>query len=229
MTSLPVSLTHTERRLGMCFWGLQMLILPSALSVLLPVFAPGLGDAEKNFLYLGISFLAVSTLMLRFLRESLKVFLARPFYALRWAGIGYILYRVSFVTLTFLLVTLVPTFQNANDTAVFNLLNENRALTTIGVVLLAPITEELLYRGVLFGSIHSYSPFAAYALSCIAFSAVHVVGYIGTWDTLTLVLCFLQYIPAGLCLAWSYARSGTILAPILIHIAVNQTGLLLWR
>ncbi len=229
MTSLPVSLTHTETRLGWCFWGLQMLVLPSALSVLVPVFAPGLGAAEQNFLYLAISFLAVSALMLRFLWESLKVFLARPFYALRWAGICYILYLVSFWVLSFLLITLVPTFQNANDTTIFDLLNENRTLTTIGVVLLAPITEELLYRGVLFGSIHSHSPFAAYVLSCIAFSAVHVVGYIGKWDALTLVLCFLQYIPAGLCLAWAYERSGTILAPILIHIAVNQSGILSWR
>lgn len=229
MTSLPVSLTHTEKHLGWCFWGLQLLALPTIITLLVPVIAPNLGAAEQNFLYLAVSFLAVSALLLRFLRESLKVFLARPFYALRWAGICYILYWVSFLVLRFLLGTFVPTFQNVNDTAVFDLLNENRTLTTIGVVLLAPITEELLYRGVLFGSIHSYSPFAAYALSCIAFSAVHVVGYIGTWDALTLVLCFLQYIPAGLCLAWSYARSGTILAPILIHIAVNQSGILFWR
>ena len=58
-------------------------------------------------------------------------------------------------------------------------------------------------------------------LSVFVFAAVHVVGYIGQWDTLTLVLCFVQYIPAGLCLAWSYTRSDTIFAPILIHAAIN--------
>ncbi len=229
MRSLPVSLTHTEKCLGWSFWGLQMLALPSIIALLVPVFAPGLGAAEQNFLYLAFSFLVVSAMMLRFLRESLKVFLARPFYALRWAGISYILYWVSFLALSFLLTTLFPTFQNANDTTVFEIFNENRTLTTIGVVVLAPITEELLYRGVIFGSIHSRSRFAAYALSCMVFSAVHVVGYIGQWDMLTLALCFLQYIPAGLCLAWAYERSGTIWAPILIHIAVNQTGILSWR
>ena len=34
MTSLPVSLTHTEKHLGWCFWGLQMLALPTIISLL---------------------------------------------------------------------------------------------------------------------------------------------------------------------------------------------------
>lgn len=229
MKSLPVSLTHTEKILGWSFWGLQMLVIPSAISLLVSVFAPEMDLAKQNFLYLAFSFLVVSTMMLRFLRESLKVFLARPFYALRWAGISYILYWVSFLALSFLLATLVPTFQNANDATVFEVFSQNRTLTSIGVIILAPITEELLYRGVIFGSLHSRSRFAAYAVSCAVFSAVHVVGYIGQWDALTLALCFLQYIPAGLCLAWAYERSGSIWAPILIHIAVNQTGILSWR
>ena len=229
MRTLPVSLTQTEKVLAWSFWGLQLLVLPSAISLLVLSFAPGMGVAEQNFLYLAFSFLVVSAIMLRFLRQSFKVFFVRPFYALRWAGICYILYWVSFVALTFLLTTLVPAFQNVNDTTVFTLFRESPTLTTIGVVLLAPITEELIYRGVIFGSIHSHSRFAAYAVSCIVFSAVHVVGYIGQWDALTLALCFVQYIPAGLCLAWAYARSGTILSPILIHIAVNQAGILSWR
>ena len=229
MRTLPVSLTHTEKVLIWSFWGLQLLVLPSALSLLVLSFAPGMGIAEQNFLYLAFSFLVVSAIMFRFLRQSFKVFLARPFYALRWAGICYILYWVSFLVLTFLLTTLVPAFQNANDTTIFTLFREKPTLITIGVVLLAPITEELIYRGVIFGSIHSRSRLAAYAVSCIVFSAVHVVGYIGQWDGLTLVLCFVQCIPAGLCLAWAYERRGTILAPILIHIAVNQAGILSWR
>ena len=229
MRTLPVSLTHNEQVLGWSAWGLQQLVLPAAISLLVPAFAPGINDAEQNFLYLAASFLLITAVMLRFLRQSLNIFTQRLFYALRWAGICYILYWVSFLTLTFLLTTLVPGFQNINDTSIFELFSSNRTLTAIGVVVLAPITEELIYRGIIFGTFYPRSRLAAYVLSCIAFSAVHVVGYIGTWDTLTLVLCFLQYIPAGLCLAWSYARSGTILAPILIHIAVNQTGLLLWR
>lgn len=229
MRSLPVSLTHNEQVLGWSAWGLQQLVLPAAISLLVPAFAPGMNAAEQNFLYLATSFLLITAVMLRFLRQSLNIFMQRLFYALRWAGICYILYWVSFLSLTFLLTTLVPGFQNTNDSTIFELFSSNRTLTTISVVLLAPITEELFYRGVIFGTFYRRSRLAAYVLSCISFSMIHVAGYITQADALTLVLCFVQYLPGGLCLAWAYDRSGTIWAPILMHIAINQTGFLSWR
>ena len=229
MRTLPVSLTHNEQVLGWSAWGLQQLVLPAAISLLVPAFAPGMNDAEQNFLYLAASFLLITAVMLRFLRQSLNIFTQRLFYALRWAGICYILYWVSFLTLTFLLTTLVPGFQNINDTSIFELFSSNRTLTAIGVVVLAPIMEELIYRGIIFGTFYPRSRLAAYVLSCIAFSAIHVAGYIGQKDALTLVLCFVQYFPGGLCLAWAYDRSGTIWTTILMHIAINQTVFLSWR
>ena len=42
---------------------------------------------------------------------------------------------------------------------------------------------------------------------------------------LTLLLCFLQYLPAGYCLAWCYANTGTIVTPILMHMIVNAYGI----
>ena len=35
----------------------------------------------------------------------------------------------------------------------------------------------------------------------------------------------LQYLPAGLCLAWSCIRGQTIFAPIVIHALVNAVGI----
>ena len=229
MRTLPVSLTHNEQVLGWSAWGLQQLVLPAAISLLVPAFAPGMNAAEQNFLYLATSFLLISAVMLRFLRQSLNIFMQRPFYALRWAGIPYIVYWVCYLSIRYLLATFVPTFQNTNDTTIFQLLQENATLTSIGVILLAPITEELIHRGVIFGTFYPRSRLAAYVLSCISFSMIHVAGYITQADALTLVLCFVQYLPAGLCLAWSYDRSGTIWAPILMHIAINQTAFLSWR
>ena len=46
---------------------------------------------------------------------------------------------------------------------------------------------------------------------------------------ITLLLCFCQYIPAGICLGWAYAKSGTIWCPVLIHMTVNQIGMLFMR
>ena len=125
MRTLPVSLTHNERILGWSAWGLQQLVFPAAISILVPVFAPGMNTATQNFLYLAVSFLTITTVMLRFLRQSLRVFMQQPFYALRWAVIPYLVYWACFFSIRFLLTTFVPTFQNPNDATIFQLLQEN--------------------------------------------------------------------------------------------------------
>ena len=92
-----------------------------------------------------------------------------------------------------------------------------------------PIAEECFYRGLIFRNLYDKSPFLAYALSMILFSLAHVLAYVGMEDFGTLALCFIQYLPPAFALAWCYRRSGSIFAPILIHMVVNQTGMLLMR
>ena len=93
------------------------------------------------------------------------------------------------------------------------------------MVILVPLVEEVLYRGLIFRNLYRSSQVAAYLVSMAAFAAIHVLAYIGSESVTTLVLCFLQYLPAGLCLAYAYRKSDTILAPILMHIAINQVAL----
>ena len=100
---------------------------------------------------------------------------------------------------------------------------------TLGTVVFVPLAEECFYRGLIFRGLYDKSPIVAYALSMVIFSLAHVVGYVTMADFGTLVLCFFQYLPAGFALAWCYRRSGCIFAPILVHMAVNQTGMLLMR
>ena len=38
-------------------------------------------------------------------------------------------------------------------------------------------------------------------------------------------LAFLQDLPAGLCLAWAYERSGSIWVPIGMHMLINAMSL----
>jgi membrane protease YdiL (CAAX protease family) len=106
------------------------------------------------------------------------------------------------------------------------MVQENATLMNIGTVLLVPIAEELLYRGLVFRSIHSKSRVWAYVISILVFAALHVVGYIGMYEPMHLFVCLLQYLPAGFCLAWAYERADTIWAPILIHVSVNQMAMM---
>ena len=63
----------------------------------------------------------------------------------------------------------------------------------------------------------------------VVFSIVHIAGYVGYADWLTMLLCFFQYMPAGFALAWCYHRTGSIFTSVLLHMTVNQIGMLAMR
>ena len=61
--------------------------------------------------------------------------------------------------------------------------------------------------------------------SILAFAAIHVLGFIGKYSALELVMAVLQSLPAGLSLAWAYTKSDTIFAPIIIHACINLVAI----
>ena len=128
-----------------------------------------------------------------------------------------------------LTVLLYPQFLNFNDSAILDLLEQNFPLMAVGTVLLVPVTEELLYRGLIFGNLLNKSKPLAYILSAALFAAIHVLPYIGQQKPGMLLCCALQYLPAGISLGWAYHKSGSIFAPILIHAAVTAMGIAAMR
>ena len=106
---------------------------------------------------------------------------------------------------------------------------ESRLLVVIGTVILVPTAEECFFRGLIFRNLYGKSHWAAYLVSMLAFAFVHILGYAGQYTPLEMLMALLQYLPAGLCLAWSYTKADTIFAPIAIHAAVNFITLTSWR
>jgi membrane protease YdiL (CAAX protease family) len=85
-------------------------------------------------------------------------------------------------------------------------------------VVVAPVTEEFLFRGVLFRSIRDRYGFLPGAiLSALLFGAIHYVP--GPWpDALALQITM---VVTGLGLAWVYEWRKTLLAPVVGHAAFN--------
>ena len=229
MRKLPVTLNRGEIWLGWIYWAVQLLVLPTVMDTVLPLLGLDLSVIQFNFIFFALNFLFLTVIFHRFLGEHTKLALKQPFRVLRYAFGGYVFFWISTTVIGIVTAHFVPSFSNVNDAAIMQMAASDYTLTAIGTVLLAPVAEELMYRGLLFGSLHHRSPAGAFILSTIVFAAIHVVGYIGLYRPLILVLCFLQYIPAGLCLGWAYTRSGNIWAPILAHIAINQTSILTMR
>ena len=79
------------------------------------------------------------------------------------------------------------------------------------IVVVAPIAEELFFRGVAFNAwLRERGRRFAYIGSAALFATIHV-------SLVSLLPIFLL----GLALAWVYRRTGSLLAPIAMHAAVN--------
>lgn len=222
---LTVPMGRTAQILGWIYWLFQLLLLGAALHLLNDHLPTPLTDTQLNLIFFAINFLAMTVIMWRFLGNSFREGWKRPWRLLQSAGMGLMLYFGATYLISLLIAWLDSAFVNANDASIAAMLGDNYVLTTLCVVVLVPVAEELMYRGLIFRSLYNRAPWAAYLVSTLVFAAIHLVGYIKVYSPLTLALCFLQYLPAGLCLGWAYARSNSIIAPILMHIAINQIGL----
>ena len=221
--------TPNESIFGLIYFLLQLLVVPGILvsvNLMLPV---PMSEALLNFICFAINFVTVLVIFRKFLIANLAPVKEAPWYVLRWAGIGFLIYMAGNTVFGFLVPMIDPDFANINDAAIAEMVDSNYTLMTIGTVILVPVTEECFYRGLIFRGIYDKSPVWAYVVSMVLFSLAHVAGYVIMADFGTLVLCFFQYLPAAFALAWSYRKSGSLFAPVLIHMTVNQAGMLLMR
>ena len=210
---------------GWCWWAFQFFLLPSLLTAVNSLLPRALSQVELNFTYFLLNFLAVFLIFHRFLRKSLDCALAHPAYFCQAIILGLVFYLVLSRIVDWGILKLDPGFRNANDAFISELHRSSGYLTVLGTVLLAPVAEECFYRGLFFGTFARKNLYLGYAVSMVLFSVIHILGYIGKVPPLTLALSFLQYLPAGLCLAWSYVKSETILTPIVIHTLINAWGI----
>ena len=196
------------------------------LNLLLPTPLP---QSVVNFLFFSINFGAVVLIFRKYLKGQLQLLADVMGKVLGVAAIGFFVYWTMNFLLVQILLTINPDHFSINDVTIQSLVAEDYALMLIGTVVFVPIAEETLFRGLLFRGLYDRSPVLAWLVSILLFCAVHVMNYIGVYPIDTILLCFLQYLPAGICLAGAYRFSGSILCPILIHAAVNLIGVMAMR
>ena len=222
-------LTKKEVLWGIVYLCFSLLCLPVILvlaNLLLP--AP-LDDAYVNLIFFGLNFIAVICIFQKHLQCALENLLNNIRGILLCACIGFIAYFLSSFLIGLIIQALLPAFVNLNDAAIETQMQDHFGIMIIGTVILVPTAEEMLHRALVFGTLWHKSPVLAYCVSAILFSAIHVVGYIGLYEPPMLLASFIQYIPAGICLACTYRKSENILAPILVHTAVNAIGMFSMR
>ena len=114
-----------------------------------------------------------------------------------------------------------PTFNNFNQASIDMAVRYNPVPMYIGTILAAPITEELLFRGMIFGPLCRKKPWLAYLVSTLLFALVHFISYIEYISLMNAFMLLLIYAPAGLVLGWAYQNTRSIYGPIALHCAIN--------
>lgn len=100
-------------------------------------------------------------------------------------------------------------------------------VTVLLVVFLIPLTEEVFFRGLVFGALRGKSRILAYGVSCALFSLASVWRYALDLREAGYLLNALEYLPAALGLAWCYERGGSVWSAVALRVAMNGT-VLLW-
>ena len=213
---------------GFILMALTLFVTPSIIYIINDHLPQSMTTGMINVVYYIVNFLLTILVFRRFLSHSLKAALSRPFSVMWHALLGYLGFQALTELLGILIFYVYPDFSNVNDDTIFTMLEQDLLPLAMSTIFLVPLAEESLYRGLIFRGMMDKRPVAAYLVSMAAFAAIHVMGYIGSVSPLVLLLCFVQYLPAGYCLCWCYRQTGTILCPVLMHTIVNASSIFIY-
>ncbi len=226
MNLLYVTMNPKEKLGGLCLLALFLPVLPFL-------------SASRSFLLFTLMLFVLSVWVFRrFLLESLRIPLVTPWQILGKAALAAMISQLSrvltndliyyFLPNYFLYTDLGPLFYNGAWEWAVPLVRETALPAFLSLVLLLPVIEELLFRGLIFAHFYRHSPLAGFLLTLLIYTALRLLPVLGR-DPLYLGVCALQYIPMTIYLSWVYVRSDTIAAPIAAHMLINAVSLYILR
>lgn len=219
---LSVIMSKGEWIGGLCFLPFYLLLLSLGLQILLTLLlrrAPS--TLELNLCFYTVNLIAVLLIFRRFLAANLRTLRENIRKLLISIPTALFLYFFLTILVGLIVLSVEPTFQNENNSAVLVLLEGNPLFTAVLSIVLAPLIEETMFRGLIFGNLYHINRVLAYLVTALGFSAIHVIGYLGVLSPVEILLSLLQYIPATVILCGVYAYTDTIYAPMLLHAIIN--------
>lgn len=96
-----------------------------------------------------------------------------------------------------------------------NIFWQSELIYFIAVVIAAPLLEELIFRGILMGSLKKYSPAFALVFSALCFGLMHMNLYQG-----------ISVFGMGLAMGFMYLKSGSLQVPVFMHMVNNLIAMI---
>ena len=221
------TMSKPQKIAGWVYLPIHMFLLPLLLNMLAMYLPGGLTELAANLIYYVAGFAFCLVVLWRYFRAAFDILLYTLPQCLATLAFSYLLYiMLGYLSTGALLLFLGDNFSNPNNEAVAELLTENSRAMLGLTVFVAPLVEELLFRGVIFGSLRQKGRFLAFAVSIAAFALYHVWQFALAFMDWTLLIYVVQYIPAGYALAWAYEKTNSIWTPIFLHMLINGISFL---
>ncbi len=214
-------LSRSELLRGRVFFVLYIVVLPFLMAATQWLFDKSRGlylsDASANVIYYGICAVLTLFVFWGFLKSGfflLQDWLPENLFAfftglLGWAALYFAARRIP-----------LPV-QNPSHADYAQQFLIAPGATVVILVLLMPLVEEPLFRGVIFGSLRRSGRLLAYLLSALLFSLYSVWQFAFVWGDWRYLLLGVQYLPAGLALSWCYDNGGSIWSAVFLHMLIN--------
>lgn len=210
---------------GWVFLPVHVFVLPLTLGAALAAVRGELpSDVTCNVWYYLIGLVFTLAVMWRFLHRSYDTLSGS---ILRCIGILFAAYGLD-VLLSLVLqlgAGFIGELPSPNNDAVTRLAAADHKRMIAVAVLMAPLVEECLFRGVVFGTIRPHSRFWAYAVSIALFSLYHVWQYVVMYGDPKLLLSALAYVPVSAALTFCYEQTRSIWPPVFFHMCINALSL----
>ena len=216
-------LTNAQIIAGYLYLPFYLVLLSLVLHYVSDALGLGLTALQLNACWFVLNALAVWLIFHNFLLRSFRNIRFWEF--VQAVILGFVFYYAGTWVFRFLIDLLNIRIVSFNDQTVQSFASDNFTVTAICSVVIAPLVEETLVRGLIFGSIRPKSRAAAYGASILFFSLMHVWSYVPTEGLVPVLLAAVQYIPASVALGWTYEKANTVWAPIAVHMVINAIAM----
>lgn len=133
---------------------------------------------------------------------------------------------ITMYIITFLATTLAGTLIssadiiNYNQTGLEEIVQQDLFWSSIRIIVIAPITEELVFRGAIYGALRKKSVLLATIVTAFLFGMVHVwlsICFCGIQQ----IIVIIPYVLMGLGVSITYERTNNFIYAILFHMIHN--------
>lgn len=218
---LSVNMTRGEYVAGFIFLPFYLIFNGLIIQFALQLLGLNADELTTNLVYFYANFIFTVIAFRKFLSESLYRFFSHIVRSILGVSWGFVLYIGLNMIANAIIMSTAGVVENPNNEYVSDLFSQSSKLITVGAVLLGPLAEEVLFRGVIFGFFRKKSRLLAYTMSFICFSAIHVWAYALVSPDWTLLINLVQYLPPTIALCYAYERGDNIFCSVALHMIVN--------